>query len=270
MGEGGAGKGDSGNSENPRPHLFDAHLHIVDPAHPLIANDRYLPEPFTVADYRERTANLQVEGGTVVSGSFQGFDQGYLLDALRRLGPGFVGVTQIPADTPDARIAELDAAGIRAVRFNVARGGSAALEDMDRLARRVHDLTGWHAELYIDARRIDADLGARIAALPAVSIDHLGMHSGGLPTLLRLVEQGVRVKATGFGRLRANAEAVAEMLRAIDATDPRALMLGTDLPSTRAPRPFADTDLDLAARALGPERLGDVFWTNAERFYLHL
>ena len=35
-------------------------------------------------------------GGAVVSGSFQGFDQSYLLDALDQLGPSFVGVTQLP------------------------------------------------------------------------------------------------------------------------------------------------------------------------------
>ena len=87
------------------------------------------------------------------------------------------------------------------MRFNVARGGSADLADMDRLAHRVFDLAGWHTELYIDARTIDDHLSHRIAGLPAVSFDHLGMHQDGLPDLLRLVEQGVKVKATGFGRI---------------------------------------------------------------------
>jgi predicted TIM-barrel fold metal-dependent hydrolase len=48
--------------------LFDAHLHIVDPRFPLVASDGYVPEPFTVDDYRARTARLQVRGGAVVSG----------------------------------------------------------------------------------------------------------------------------------------------------------------------------------------------------------
>lgn len=247
------------------PRLFDAHLHIIDPAHPLVENNGYLPEAFTAADYRRRTAGLGLVGGAVVSGSFQAFDQGYLLDALRALGPGFVGVTQIPADTPSARIRELDAAGVRAVRFNVARGGSADLADMEHLARRVHDEAGWHAEFYIDARTIDERLGARIAALPAVSIDHLGMHADGLPALLRLVEQGVKVKATGFGRVELDPS---EAIRAIVAVDPHALMVGTDLPSTRARRPFADADLDLVAQALDPAVVDDVFRINAETFYL--
>jgi predicted TIM-barrel fold metal-dependent hydrolase len=124
---------------------------------------------------------------------------------------------------------------------------------------------GWHAELYIDARTIDADLSARIAALPAASIDHLGMHEDGLPNLLRLVEQGVKVKATGFGRVELDPTAV---MRAILDVDPTALMVGTDLPSTRARRPFRDEDFTQIAQALAPEEASAVFWDNAAAFYL--
>lgn len=244
--------------------VFDAHLHIIDPAHPLIENEGYLPEPFTVDDYRDRTVGLGIDGGAVVSGSFQGFDQGYLTEALDALGPSFVGVTQIPADTSDARIVELDDAGVRAVRFNVHRGGSAGLEDLERLARRVHDLAGWHSEFYVDARSLP-DIADRIAALPAVSVDHLGLHADGLPHLLRLVEQGARVKATGFGRV--DLEPV-DAIQRIMAVDPTALMAGTDLPSTRARRPFEYQDFQIIRHALEPEQVHAVFWDNAASFYL--
>lgn len=46
-----------------RPPMFDAHLHIIDARFPLVPNNGYLPEPFTVADYRARTAHLGVVGG---------------------------------------------------------------------------------------------------------------------------------------------------------------------------------------------------------------
>ena len=245
--------------------IFDTHLHIIDPAHPLVENNGFMPGPFTVDDYQRRIDGLGIKGGAVVSGSFQAFDQGYLIDALKALGPNYVGVTQVPGDTSDTRILELHEAGVRAVRFNVARGGSANLDDIDRLARRVHDLAGWHAEFYIDARTIDENLSRRIAALPAASIDHLGMHEDGLSNLLRLVERGVKVKATGFGRVELDPAA---MVRAIDATDPTALMVGTDLPSTRALRPFRDEDLALIVDALPADRVADVFWNNAASFYL--
>lgn len=61
--------------------VFDAHLHIVDPRFPLVANQGFVPEPFTCDDYRRRTAGFNVIGGAVVAGSFQGDDQAWLLDA---------------------------------------------------------------------------------------------------------------------------------------------------------------------------------------------
>lgn len=224
-----------------------------------------MPDPFTAQDYQERIKGLGIAGGAVVSGSFQAFDQGYLISALKVIGPSYVGVTQIPSDTTDERIKELHDARVRAVRFNIARGGSAALDELETLARRVYDLAGWHAELYIDARTIDEDLSQRIASLPAASIDHLGMHEDGLKNLLHLVELGVKVKATGFGRVELDP---ASTMRAILDVDSTALMVGTDLPSTRARRPFQDEDFDLTKQTLSPEEVSAVFWDNAAKFYL--
>ena len=246
------------------PALFDAHLHIIDPRHPLIPNQGYVPDAFTVDDYKRRTRCLKITGGAIVSGSFQAFDTGYLVASLRKLGPNFVGVAQVPGDISDSEILRLDARGVRAVRFNIARGGSAGLDVLDSLARHVHDVAEWHTELYVDSRHLP-DLHDTLAALPAVSVDHLGMSREGLPHLLRLVDAGVRVKATGFGRLDFDA---AEAINAIMAIDPGALMVGTDLPSTRAPRPFEEADLSLLADTVAPEHLDAVFRTNAEAFYL--
>ncbi len=105
--------------------MFDAHFHIIDPRFELVPNSCYLPKPFTAADYRNRVTAVKVTGGALVSGSFQAFDQDYLKDALAQLGSSFVGVTQVPADITDHEIRELDRAGVRAVRFNLYRGGSA-------------------------------------------------------------------------------------------------------------------------------------------------
>ena len=246
------------------PALFDAHLHIIDPRHPLIPNQGFVPEPFSVADYRRRTTGLRIIGGAVVAGSFQAFDTGFLVAALKKLGPSFVGVAQVPGDISDAEILRLDARGVRAVRFNIARGGSAGLDVLDSLARHVHEVAEWPTELYVDARHLP-DLHDTLAALPAVSIDHLGMSLEGLPHLLRLVEAGVKVKASGFGRLDFDALAAIE---AVMSVDPRALMVGTDLPSTRAERPFDEGDLQLLQDSVSPEHLDAVFRTNAEAFYL--
>ena len=208
-------------------------------------------------------AGLGVAGGAVVSGSFQGFDQTYLSAALAALGPTFVGVTQIPGDTADAEIRRLDAMGVRAVRFNIRRGGSADITDLDRLARRVHDLAGWHAEIYVDAAEL-APLYPVLSGLPKISIDHLGLSASGFPQLLRLVEGGACVKATGFGRIdRHPAEA---MNRILDI-NPHALVFGTDLPSTRAARVFTDSDLTSLPELIDPRHLDDVLWNNAAALY---
>jgi predicted TIM-barrel fold metal-dependent hydrolase len=244
-------------------HVFDTHFHIIDPRFPVMENQGFLPPIFTVDDYRARTAGLGIGAGTVIAGSFQGTQTQYMYDALTMFGPTFVGVIQVPATVTDEEILKLNAAGVRAVRFNLYRGGSAGIEDLDRLARRVHDVAGWHAELYADAASLDAVFDT-VANLPKFSIDHLGMTQAGLPTLLRLAERGAKVKATGFGRTEVD---VAAALRDLARANPECLMFGTDLPSQRARRPFLPSDMDLIRETLGEALSRKVFWDNAAAFY---
>lgn len=245
------------------PAIFDAHCHIIDSAFPLIANSGYVPDFFSVDQYLARTQPLGITGGAVVSGSFQGFDQRYLIAALKRLGAGFVGVTQLPARVTDSELQTLHGHGVRALRFNLKRGGSEQLDQLESLAKRVHECVGWHSELYIDSREL-APLQTRLLRLPALSIDHLGLSLEGLPSLLRLAEHGVRIKACGFGRVNF---AVPETLQQIYQVNPHALMFGTDLPSTRAPRAFEDNDLALLIDALGEDGAQKALWRNAQDFY---
>lgn len=44
-------------------------------------------------------------------------------------------------------------------------------------------------------------------------------------------------------------------------------MFGTDLPSTRAPRPYRDEDLLLVYEALGDVGAAEVLYANAAAFY---
>ncbi|HEX8592161.1 MAG TPA: amidohydrolase family protein [Pseudomonas sp.] len=243
--------------------IFDAHCHIIDARFPLKANDGYLPKPFRVSDYQALTAPLGVVGGAVVSGSFQGFDQGYLLEALRRLGSGFVGVTQVPAKITNAELETLNGFGVRAVRFNLKRGGSEQLDQLESLSKRVFEQVGWHTELYVDSHELP-EIESLLLTLPKVSIDHLGLSGEGLPSILRLAERGVHIKASGFGRVDFP---VSVVLKAIFAANPNALMFGTDLPSTRAPRPFRGSDINLIRDTLGERDAQLVLWENASTFY---
>lgn len=243
--------------------LFDSHFHIIDRRFPLVPNQGYLPDDLTCSAYLSQLSGYDLRGGAIVSGSFQAFDQSYLLDALYTLGPQFVGVTQLPATVSDQEILDLDSAGVRAVRFNLKRGGSEEVKFLDSMARRVHDLVGWHVELYVDSRELEG-LFDTLVSLPSASIDHLGLSRDGFRTLLKLAEQGVRVKATGFGRVDFD---VPTALRELYAANPQALMFGTDLPSTRAPRPYRDEDYLLVIDTLGEEAARAVFYDNAVRYY---
>ena len=247
----------------PARRIFDSHCHIIDHRFPIIENQGYTPPDFPLDAYLARARPLGVVAGAVVSGSFQGNDRTWLMDALPRLGRGWVGVTQIPNDCPDAEILRLNAIGVRAIRFNVFRGQIDSVADIVSMAQRVHAAAGWHAEMYVDAAALRPHVAA-LAKLPSLCIDHLGMTEAGVPVLLDLVAAGCKVKATGFGRLAFD---VPKTLEAIARVSPSALVFGTDIPSTRAKRPFDPSDIDLVENVLGTELAGKAFWDNPTRLY---
>ena len=80
--------------------IFDAHFHMINFDYPVKENNGYLPE-FKEKDYKVWQEDLNIIGGAIVSGSFQEFDQEYLIHALETLNGQFVGTTQLPISTPD-------------------------------------------------------------------------------------------------------------------------------------------------------------------------
>lgn len=74
----------------------------------------------------------------------------------------------------------------------------------------------------------------------------------------------MKVKAPGFGRVDLDP---ADVMTAIVKTSPAALMVGTDLPSTRARRPVVDEDFNLFAETVSEEHLDAVLWDNAAAFH---
>ncbi|MQY23811.1 amidohydrolase family protein [Nocardia macrotermitis] len=241
--------------------MFDAHVHLIDPRFPLIENEGFIPPPFTVADYRKRMSRFDIDGGAVVSGSFQGTDQGFLRAALAELGDSWVGVTNLHPEISDAEIVELSRVGVRALRFNLKRAAG-DIAELTMLALRVYELARWHVELYIDGSMLGS-LEPVISKLPLLSIDHMGMSDECLPYLLNLVDRGAKVKASGFGRVSMD---VRTALRRIHTVNPGALMFGSDLPGTRAGRPFRDTDVEVIGEVIGPD-VHLVLEDNARAFY---
>lgn len=243
--------------------IFDSHFHIINPKFPLVANNGYLPPEFTAEDYVNSTSNYGITGGAVVSGSFQAFDQEYLIDALKTLGNDFYGVANIPATISDEELEKLNKANVVAVRFNVKRGGSEKIQHIERLSNDLFDKYDWHTELYIDSKDLNG-LKSVLQNLPQFSIDHIGLSKEGLKDLYYWVEKGAKVKATGFGRIDFDPISV---MKTIYQINPNALMFGTDLPSTRAKIPFSEKDVQLVKENFATEELENILYKNALEWY---
>ena len=66
--------------------VFDAHCHLIDPRYPIIANQGFTPDAFSLSDYEKQTQPLHITAGAIVSDSFHGYDQSYLRALLPQLG----------------------------------------------------------------------------------------------------------------------------------------------------------------------------------------
>jgi len=243
--------------------LFDAHFHIIDDRFPLVENNGYLPPVFDTKSYIKSVENYGVIGGAIVSGSFQKFDQTYLINALQTLGDGFVGVANISKDMDVDLLNKLNEVGVVAVRFNVKRGGSEKIEELEKLSNQLFEQFGWHTELYIDSKDLK-DLDKVLKSIPTFSIDHLGLSAEGLKDLYYYVEKGVKIKATGFGRINFDPIPV---MKTIHSINPMALLFGTDLPSTRANVPFSVKDIELVQQHFSEKDQEAIFYKNALKWY---
>ena len=243
--------------------IFDAHFHIINPEFPLFENNGYLPPYFTIENYKERTRNFVIDGGAIVSGSFQKFDNEYLLDALNKLGETYFGVANIPIDIDESEIDRLNKSNIVAVRFNLKRGGSEAIENLVELSNRLFHKYNWHTELYVDSKDLK-ELRPILTRIPKFSIDHLGLSKEGILELYRWAEKDVKIKATGFGRIDFDPIPVMKKLNDIN---PKSLMFGIDLPSTRAKYPFSIKDIALIKANFTESVQQNIFYNNAKEWY---
>jgi len=250
--------------------IFDTHFHIIDPKFPLVENQGFVPDYYTVDDYLQELKEMSIEltGGAVVSGSFQGYHQQYFTEAIAELGNRFVGITQLPFDTSDEEILKLNDVGIKGIRFNLYRGLFTLPNDIRELSERVYHLCNWKTELYLNMQTVDQELEQLIFALPKVSIDHLGMHKCSVDKLKKIVHANIPIRVTGFGRVGYNRDEIRELISTLYSENPSSLMFGSDLPSTRAKERFSYDDIQLIKETVGSEAQDRIFFENAEKWYL--
>jgi 2-pyrone-4,6-dicarboxylate lactonase len=159
------------------PGAVDAHCHVFGPgaAFAFAPERKYTPcdaskdHLWALRDY------LGFERNVIVQATCHGADNRAVLDALRASGGRARGVATIKADITDSALREMDAAGIRGVRFNfVKRLVDTTPRDLLRaIAERITPL-GWHIVIYFEANDLP-EYYDFFASLPTtVVVDHMG------------------------------------------------------------------------------------------------
>jgi predicted TIM-barrel fold metal-dependent hydrolase len=156
------------------PGATDCHHHIYDARFQPDPKAVLKPAPATVADYRLFQKRIGTSRNVVVQPSTYGVDNRCLLDSLRQFGTKNTrGIAVVNTSVSDAELKELNAAGVRGIRFNLQQAGATSLDMLAALAKRITPL-GWHVQMNVSSEQI---LGARsaIKALPCpIVFDHFG------------------------------------------------------------------------------------------------
>lgn len=258
----------------------DCHTHVFGDSSrfPFAAGRTYTPESASVDEMRKLHRALHTSRVVIVQPSVYGTDNRCTLDAIKQLGSNARGIAVIDEHTSDAALDEMDHAGIRGIRINLATVGQT---DPDLGKRRFDAAVArigtrkWHIQMYTQLSVIAA-MAQQIAASPVpVVFDHFGgaqaasgISQPGFDVLLDLLRKGrgyVKVSAPYRGSTLAPDFAdMAPLAKALIAANVRRILWGTDWP-------HPDTTPGRAANEVSPLRQiddGRVFnqfatWTSA-------
>ena len=151
----------------------DCHIHIYDPRFPpQVAK----PANGTASDYRLLQKRIGVSRVVIVTPRCYVTDNSCTIDAIEQLGISNArGVAVIRPSVTDSELKQLDAGGIRGIRFTVANPQTAAvsIDMIEPLAQRIAPL-GWHVQLNMEPDQI-ADNASMLRRLPTTLVfDHMG------------------------------------------------------------------------------------------------
>ncbi len=230
----------------PPPGAVDAHCHVFGPGDtfPYAPERKYTPtdagkdQLFALRDF------LGFERNVVVQATCHGSDNRAMADALIAADGRARGVATIRPGVSGTELAELDAAGVRGIRFNFVK----RLVDPkpDAYYRGLVDLIaplGWHIVVYFEA----PDLAERwdlFTSLPTtVVVDHMGrpdvtqpVDGEGFALFLRFMAEHENVwsKVGGAERLSVTGPPdytdVVPFARHVVETFPDRVLWGTDWP----------------------------------------
>ncbi len=223
----------------------DCHVHVYDSRCPPVAGARLLPPDASVADYRALQARTGTQRVVFVTPSTYGTDNRPMLDALAAFGPQARGVAVIDEQVTDAKLARLNTAGVRGIRFNLSLSVSNSVAQIDTLAQRIAAF-GWHLQLLAPPDLL-AQLGDVLERLPVpIVFDHLGRIAPSMAgrhaahaLVLCLLEAGrAWVKLSGCYILSEQGPPdyadIAPLVRAYLKAAPRRAVWGSDWPHATA------------------------------------
>jgi len=119
---------------------------------------------------------LGFSGEVIVAATCHGTDNSYMLNALKKSKGRAVGVAFVDKNISDQELMELDAAGVRGVRYSYVKRltNPPPPEEMVTMGNRITRLN-WHIDLYCEAADLK-DLEPNIKAIPVpVVFDHMAV-----------------------------------------------------------------------------------------------
>lgn len=234
----------------------DCHFHVFEDAvsYPYTANRSYTPSLAPWAAFQSMNDIIGADRAVLVHPSVYGHDHRTLYDTLQAHPDRLRAVGVLSADTTDAEIEKLHAAGTRGTRVNILFAGGSQLADAEALALRIKPY-GWHIQFLVDvAAQPEIPAWAAKLGVPVV-FDHFGhpsvpdVNNPGFKNMCALVKEGTAwAKLSGAYRVVSPAnkwEAIGPFVDAMLATRTDRLVWGTDWPHPNIPAPMPN-DGDIA------------------------
>jgi 2-pyrone-4,6-dicarboxylate lactonase len=169
------------NPSRPRfavpPGSVDAHCHVFGPGakFPFAPERKYTPCDASREQLFALRDRLGFARNVVVQATCHGADNRALVDALVHSDGMARGVATVRRAIADGELNDLDAAGVRGVRFNFVRRlvDFTPKDELLEIAARIAPL-GWHVVVYFEAVDLP-ELWDFFTALPTtVVVDHMG------------------------------------------------------------------------------------------------
>jgi len=159
------------------PKACDAHCHVFGPhdLFPYHPSSTYHPPDGPREKLAELHAKLGIERAVIVQASCHGPDNRAMLDAIKHNPANYRGVCIANDSFTDEDFADLDAGGVRGVRFNFVThlGGTPDLDMMTRVLERLQPL-GWHLVIHVNAEDIITFQDFFLQFDMDIIVDHMG------------------------------------------------------------------------------------------------